>query len=137
MLFENGRPWYVPIAKQLLVASLALLLTFSFFSPPVHAQQSYQRAEGPSIVSIQAGFNGTYHIGNWIPIRVKVNNNGSPFDGTISVSFSTPYTGNNPSSTNISVYQTAISLPAISQKLVTFYAPIEDTGNGQGAANNL
>ena len=137
MLFENGRPWHRPIAKQLLVAGLALLFTFSFFSPPVYAQQSHQLAEEPSILSVQAGFNGFYHTGNWIPIQVKVNNNGNPFDGTISVSFSTPYTGNNPSSTNISLYQTAISLPAISQKLVTLYVPIDVAGNGQGTPNSL
>src|SRR5579859_4765653 len=116
MLFENGRPWHTPIAKQLLVAGLALLFIFSFLSPPVHAQQSHQLAEGPALLSVQAGFNGIYHLGNWIPIQVKVNNNGNPFDGIISVSFSTQYTGNASASTSTSVYQTTISLPAISQK---------------------
>src|SRR5262249_28629863 len=33
--------------------------------------------------------------------------------------------------------QTAISLPALSQKLVTLYVPIEETGNGQGVPNKL
>jgi len=126
------------MAKQLLlVAGLALLFTFTFFPSPLHAQQSHQVAEGPSILSVQAGFNGNYRTGNWIPVQVKVNNNGSSFDGTISVSFSTPYPGNNPSSTSISAYQTAISLPALSQKQVTLYVPIEDTGSGQGAPNKL
>jgi hypothetical protein len=120
--------------KQLLVALLALLSTFTFFSTPLHAQQSHQLAKGPSILSVQAGFNSAYHTGNWIPIQVKINNNGSPFDGTISVSFSTPYPGSNPYSTNISTYQTAISLPALSQKLVTLYVPIEDT---EGPPNKL
>lgn len=137
MLFENGRPQSLSIAKQILVAGLALLFIFSFFSSPGHAQQSHQLAEGPAILSVQAGFNGTYQIGNWVPIQIKLSNNGNSFDGIISVSFSTPYTGNNSSSTNNSVYRTAISLPAISQKLITLSVPIEDTGNGQSTPYNL
>ncbi len=136
MLLTDDRPQHISIAKCFLVAGLALLFTFIFFSPQAYAQQRYQFADRPSILSVQAGFNGTYRIGNWIPIQVKVNNNGSAFDGIISVSFSTSY-ANTPPLTSLSVYQTAISLPAISQKQVTLYVPIEPSLSEQGNPNSL
>jgi hypothetical protein len=133
---KNGRPQHICITKRFLVAGLTLLFTCIFFSPQASAQQHHQLADGPSILSVQAGFNGTYRIGNWIPIQVKVNNNGNQFDGIISVSLATSSANTIPL-TSISVYQTAISLPAISQKQITLYAPTEPPQSGQGAPNSL
>ncbi len=144
MLSKHGQPQHIFSAKRLLIAGLVSIFAWLFFSPSLQVQanslttqQYYQPGEGPSILSIQAGFNGTYRLGNWIPIQVKVNNNGSAFDGTISVSLSTSSIGSRSSSASTSVYQTAISLPAISQKQITFYVPIEDAANGQGTPNRL
>jgi hypothetical protein len=142
MLKNRNQPQYIRSAKLLLVAGLALLFTFIFSFPSigigltsVYAQQARPLGDGPSILSVSAGFNGTYRVGNWIPIQVKVSNNGGEFDGIISVSLATLYTGS--TSTSISLYQAAISLPAISQKQITMYVPIEAASGAQGAPSSL
>lgn len=65
-------------------------------------------------IEISAGFDGYYKEGHWIPIRVVVENNGSPVEGTLEVSVPRL---NNAETT----YAVPINLPTVSRKETLLY----------------
>lgn len=87
---------------------------------------------GPTISQAVAGFDSRFHDGNWVPVSITLDNNGTDFQGMVSVSV--PNSAfNNTGST--SVYQVPISLPSGAHKQITLYAPF--TFGSQGMVQNI
>lgn len=93
-----------------------------------------QRAanDGPNLSQVSAGFDARFHDGNWIPVRVTLDNTGSDFQGSVAVNVPNSVFGN----TNaVSTYQIPVSLPSGAHKQVTLYAPF--TFGAQGLVRNI
>ncbi|HHY83739.1 MAG TPA: hypothetical protein GX505_13830 [Clostridiales bacterium] len=90
------------------IACMAVLFLFLF---PVDA-----KAEGVAMKA-EVGFDGTYLMGSWTPIRVNIKNTGNDLDGSLEVSVDIR---NN----RRIIYSTPVNLPKASEKEYTFYARI-------------
>src|SRR6266849_10247965 len=116
---------------------LALMLTMAFllFLPGSALASSASsltlaanatRATGGPMLQVNAGFDGRYRNGDWVPIHITLRNNGADFSGTLSTS--------NPlgqimqaagfTAVPVSTYQRPITLPHGTQQQVTMYLPI-------------
>lgn len=73
-------------------------------------------------MSAQAGFDGFYRSGQWIPVYVTLANNGAPVDGKVQIVI-------NPDSSDRLVYEAPVSLPTQSKKLVTLYVQAPRVAN--------
>jgi hypothetical protein len=91
------------LSLLLAVASAAL-----GFSAPVAAQQTGLRMQA------DAAFEGHFKYGEWLPIRVELENNGADVNAEVQIRV----TGN----TGASTYALPVALPAGSRKQVTVYA---------------
>jgi uncharacterized membrane protein YhaH (DUF805 family) len=90
---------------------------------------------GPTLTQVNAGFDSRFHDGNWVPVHVTLDNNGSDFQGTVSVSAANAFSNNSTASN----YQVPVSLPQGAHKQVTLYVPFSfgTQGNVQNATVSL
>jgi uncharacterized membrane protein YhaH (DUF805 family) len=111
----------------LIVLLLALLLF------PLHASAHTTVVDngGPSM-SINAGFNGRYRDGNWIPMQVTLTNNGPDFTGDVAVSLPAPFSGSDAPATT---YKAEVSLATGAQKQISLMLPL--TLGTYGTTQNL
>jgi hypothetical protein len=105
------------------------LLALLMFPLTAYAHTQTARAagaDGPRF-SVNAGFDTRYRDGNWIPVVISLNNGGSDFNGTLSISTVSPYGGNNnPTAT----YQVPVNLANGAQKQITMYIPLSTGASG-------
>jgi hypothetical protein len=66
-------------------------------------------------MTVQAGFEGHYKLGEWFPVQVTVSNNGAPFDAEVQVDA----VGDNDQT--LATYARSVALPAPARKQVTLY----------------
>jgi hypothetical protein len=66
-------------------------------------------------MTVQAGFEGHYKLGEWFPVQVTVSNNGQPFDAEVQVDA----VGDNDQT--VATYARPVALPAPARKQVTLY----------------
>jgi len=112
---------------------LALILTIGFllfpdsalaFQPTMASNAS--RLTSEPVLQVNAGFDGRYRNGDWVPIHITLRNNGANFSGTLSTSNplgqvmqATGFTA-----VPVSTYQRHIMLPHGTQQQVTMNLPI-------------
>ncbi len=106
---------YIRASSCLTLLAMTCLLVFPF---PVSAHTRQAQNSGPSF-QVNAGFDGRYRDGNWIPIQVKLSNNGADFSGTLSVDIPSAY-GN----TIASTYTIPVTLATGAQKQLVFSIPL-------------
>ncbi len=115
----------MPVSIFALLALLLFPLTASAHALTPRAAGAAQ-ADGPRF-SVNAGFDTRYRDGNWIPVVISLNNSGSEFNGTLSISTVSPYGGNNnPTAT----YQAPVNLANGAQKQITMYIPLSTGASG-------
>ncbi|MCA9960787.1 MAG: hypothetical protein KC443_17225 [Anaerolineales bacterium] len=90
---------------------LLLLLFICAVSPRAYAQEE---ASGITLTA-QAGFDGFYKAGNWLPVQITVGNNGPAIEGELRMTVGSFASGEEV------IYNTPISLPTQSNKQVTLY----------------
>jgi hypothetical protein len=73
-------------------------------------------AQEPKAVtlSVEAGLDGYYQVGQWLPVRVQVENNGPTIDGRVEVVLQHPNSGE-------VTYRYPVNLPTQSRKEITLY----------------
>jgi len=130
MFCSNGWPRYGTAIRISIPICFICILMYFLFAPLISAQGTYPRSNGPSIKKIDAGLGGMYRDGNWVPIRISLENNGPEFDGKIAINF--PASFNNPAAaiSSTTTYQQAVSLPSISNKQVTMYVLVASNVQG-------
>ena len=106
------------IHLHLLLLFIALLLTIV---QSVSAQQDEPATSAISLVA-EAGFDGYYKSQFWLPVQVTAANNGPAVEGEIRVVIDNS-TGSDPL-----VYNTPISLPTQSNKRVTLFLSVANSG---------
>jgi hypothetical protein len=74
------------------------------------------RRAGPQAVALatEAGLDGYYRVGQWLPVRVQLENNGAPIDGRVEVVLARPNGGE-------VTYRYPVNLPMQSHKEITLY----------------
>lgn len=104
------------VTKRILPLITIMLLSLI----PAVVQASSPLVQDETItLTAEAGFEGYYHQGEWIPVRVTVSNSGSDIEGYLVID----QTG---SSTNEKIrYQSPVNLPGQSRKTVSFYVGID------------
>lgn len=98
----------IPLAAWIFV--LVFAWTFAGVSP------AGAQAGAEVTLKAQAGFDGYCKEGNWIPLRVTMQNSGPDLDVRVQASF------RNTSPGNMSVNAADLALPAASRKEITLYA---------------
>ncbi len=123
-------------ARRLGGLCLALMLTMAFllFLPGSALASSASsltlaanatRATGGPMLQVNAGFDGRYRNGDWVPIHITLRNNGADFSGTLSTSNPPgPVQATSFTAVPVSTYQRPITLPHGTQQQVTMYLPI-------------
>jgi hypothetical protein len=91
-----------------------LLLIGLLPTPALAAAQVAAQDESPVTLSAEAGFDGSYRVGHWLPVRVQLQNDGPAIDGQIEVLLSDPDGGS-------VTYQYPVELPTQSRKEITLY----------------
>ena len=130
-LLQRIAPLLIPLLLSLVLAQPAFARQVT--SHVISTTQTQQVADdGPTIAQTAAGFDSRFHDGNWVPVRVTLDNNGADFQGMVAVNVANSTFGN-PGST--SVYQVPISLPSGAHKQITLYAPF--TFDSQGTVQNI
>jgi hypothetical protein len=86
-----------------ILLSLALLLT-----------TTVAMAQAPVTLSVEAGLDGHYTVGQWLPVRVLIENNGPSIDGRVEITL--PRAGEGKV---VNAYP--VSLPTQSRKEITLY----------------
>lgn len=66
------------------------------------------------VVTAEAGFDGKYKDGQWIPVRVTLENNGADLQGYIRIEYTDGSSG-------MDIHEYSVNLPAISRKEVVIY----------------
>ncbi|GCE13401.1 DUF7408 domain-containing protein [Tengunoibacter tsumagoiensis] len=107
---------------------LVFLCTFFLFTGTSSAFSTQALTGGPSIDTVDVGFNGKFQDQNWIPIRVTLHNDGSDFTGQIALK--TASGSQNGSFNSPSTYQENINLPAGTHKKITLYLPLSLNSTG-------
>lgn len=92
------------------IRCVVLLLISLLLIPALAAAQ-----EPPAVtLSAEAGFDGYYRVGQWLPVQVQLQNDGAAIDGRVEVAL--------PESDGGSVtYQYPVELPTQSRKEITLY----------------
>lgn len=108
------------------VFALLALLMFPLTASAHPRSARSSGADGPRF-SVNAGFDTRYRDGNWIPVVISLNNGGSDFNGTLSISTVSPYGGNNSST---ATYQVPVNLANGAQKQITMYIPLSTGASG-------
>ena len=98
--------------KRVWTITIACLIMLLFIFP------STARAEGVSMEA-EVGFDGSYLLGHWTPIRVQLENSGDNLEGNLEVRVKT---GRESSL----VYSTPVSLPNSSEKEYIIYARMHE-----------
>jgi hypothetical protein len=102
--------------------ALTFVLAFLFFPRSASAHTAAVLSSGPTF-QVNAGFNGRYRDGNWVPFQIMFSNSGADFSGTLAIEDPVPYNG--PGNGSISsMYKEPISLANGAQKQLTAYIPI-------------
>lgn len=110
------RSKYHPRSMHLALLLVALTLSLNGLNA-AHAQNQ------PAVtMTLQAGFDGYYEIGFWLPLRVTLENDGPPVEGRVEVHAPRLNSGE-------AVYAYPLSLPTASRKEATFYVFPEDSFN--------
>src|SRR5579864_6156741 len=93
------------------------------FQPTLASNAS--RLTSVPVLQVNAGFDGRYRNGDWVPIHITLHNNGADFSGTLSTSNPLgPVQATSFTAVPVSTYQRPITLPHGSQQQVTMYLPI-------------
>lgn len=79
-------------------------------------------------MQVEAGFDGNFRPAAWLPIRVRVTNQGPNFTGTLSVQDSGKQSANNVQPANLISYRRTIVMPQGGVKDFTLYVPGADLG---------
>lgn len=97
----------MPLSRRLGIVLALAFLTLAAFSPP---------AQVPLIeLTAEAGFDGRFRDGDWLPVNVRVSNQGDPVQGQLVVRPETSGAG----ITN--TYSTPVDLPTGASQTVTLY----------------
>ncbi len=119
-----GRPQRSPLlytTRMLVGLCLVGIVACVFLLDPrtVSAHPAASLSSGPTF-QVNAGFNGRFRDGNWVPLQIAFSNNGADFSGTLSIEDPAPYNG----AALTSLYKEPISLANGAQKQITTYIPI-------------
>src|SRR5512134_1615205 len=87
-----------------------LLLIGLWLTPALAAAQEPQAVT----LSAEAGFDGYYRVGQWLPVRVQLQNAGAAIDGRVEVVLPHPDGGD-------VTYRYPVELPTQSRKEITLY----------------
>src|SRR5258705_4301049 len=97
MFDTNGSSRSNIAMKMFIPIGFIFILVFFLLTPQASAHGTHALGNGLRIKKIDAGFGGMYRDGNWVPIRISLENNGPEFDGKIAINF--PSSFNNPGAT--------------------------------------
>src|SRR2546425_3273364 len=119
-----GRPQRSPLlytTRMLYGLCLALIVACVF----LHDHRTFSAHAARSLFNVptfqvNAGFNGRFRDGNWVPLQIAFSNSGADFSGTLSIEDPVPYNG----AAITSIYKEPISLANGAQKQITTYIPI-------------
>ncbi len=119
-----GQPQRSPLlytTRMLVGLCLVGIVACVFLLDPrtVSAHPAASLSSGPTF-QVNAGFNGRFRDGNWVPLQIAFSNNGADFSGTLSIEDPAPYNG----AALTSLYKEPISLANGAQKQITTYIPI-------------
>ena len=87
--------------------------------PPAVAQDPAGMQDSPITITAEGGLDGYIKNKGWVPIRVKIENNGPDLEGVVEVQVGRPNSGH-------TRFTYPISLPSISRKEVMLYVYSED-----------
>jgi hypothetical protein len=94
-----------------------LFLSAALFSIFISIPTQAQDADGLKM-TVEAGFDGQFKDGQWIPVRVTLENNGADLQGTVRVFYSDL-------ASETDIYEYPLALPSISRKEVVVYVRAE------------
>ena len=122
------------LCLALALALLFLLSPASALASPLTSIGSGTRSMGGPVLQVNAGFDGRYRNGSWVPIHITLHNTGADFSGTLAMSNPLSPIMQTAGFTTIpvSMYQQRIALPHGKQQQITMYLPIYTL---YGAAN--
>ncbi|HMA34408.1 MAG TPA: hypothetical protein VKY74_07975 [Chloroflexia bacterium] len=92
---------------------LALLGAGGWAAPPGRAAPPAQLAG--LTMTVQAGYEGHYKLGEWFPVQVTLSNIGQAFDAEVQV------TATGPADQPLATYARPVTLPSPARKVVTLY----------------
>jgi len=99
-----------------------MLMFMYFFLPSTALAHTTQTSTG-LLLQVSVGFNTRFRDGNWIPVQIKLSNNGADFEGTITINAPAPFAGQG--NNNVGpVYQEPINLANGTQKQITVDIPV-------------
>ncbi|HCI82811.1 MAG TPA: hypothetical protein DHW02_24330 [Ktedonobacter sp.] len=130
-LLQRGTLLLIPLLLSLVLAQPAFARQVTSYSAS-SIQTQRVADDGPVISQATAGFDSRFHDGNWVPVTVTLDNNGTDFQGMVAVNVPSSPLNNNGST---SVYQVPISLPSGAHKQITLYAPF--TFDSPGTVQNI
>jgi hypothetical protein len=126
-----GRPQGSPLIHTFrMLAGLGLMLSVAFVflvCPHVASAHSTLYVSNEPTFQVNAGFNGRFKDGNWVPLQISLSNSGADFSGTLSIEDPVPDSG-----AKASLYQEPINLANGAQKQITTYIPISLGGQFTG-----
>ena len=112
-----------PVSSICAALCLAIMLIFPYFFLPATALAStIQTSPGP-LLQVNIGFNTRFRDGNWVPVQIKLSNNGADFEGTITIDSPAPFAGQG-NNNGGPIYQEPINLANGTQKQITVDIPI-------------
>jgi hypothetical protein len=106
----------LPLKRISLVAALSLFAVVTLVSSP-----GFSRAQDNAVkLSVEAGYEGYFRGGQWLPVLVSVSNDGADISGELRVFAPDLFGGGS------DTYATTIDLPTRSSKQVYLYIPLSD-----------
>jgi hypothetical protein len=91
---------------------VVLLLLIGWLLTP--ALVAARQASNGVTLSAEAGFDGFYRVGQWLPVQVQLQNDGPAIDGEIEVALTDPDGGS-------VTHRSPVALPTQSRKAITLY----------------
>src|SRR5215831_10421543 len=118
----SRRPWK-QLNKHVMALTAICLAIVSLYVVFPKNVSAHERISGPSF-QVKAGFESHYRDGNWVPVQITLHNDGSDFNGTLSLITPSPQFQLSGSQGIPSNYQVSIALANGAQKQVTMYLPL-------------
>jgi hypothetical protein len=119
---KSGQTWKQLNKRVIALTAICLVIVSIYVVFPKHVS-ARERTGGP-MFQVKAGFESRYRDGNWVPVQITLHNDGSDFNGMLSLITPTQQFQLSSRQEIPSNYQVSISLANGAQKQVTMYLPL-------------
>jgi hypothetical protein len=119
---KSGQTWKQLNRCVIAITAICFVIVSIYVVFPKHVS-ARERTGGP-MFQVKAGFESRYRDGNWVPVQITLRNDGSDFNGMLSLITPTQQFQLSSRQEIPSNYQVSISLANGAQKQVTMYLPL-------------